>query len=115
MTRQQTPEIMEFQNSPLFMSEDEEKRVSFDASAILDTGELPASAVIKVYELTAETDVTTTIVKSGTQTITPTGVNVTLKGVVKNTHYRVEVKLVTNYNTIEGFLALHGVGMTKGA
>jgi hypothetical protein len=106
---------MEFENSPLFISEDEEKRCEFNAQGVLDTGEIPSAASIKVYELTGETDVTSTILKAGTTVVTSTGCIAVLKSATPGSHYRVEVLLTTNYNKIEGFLILHGAGMKKTA
>ena len=111
MTRLLTEASLEFVNSPLIASKDEEKRVFFDASALLVTGETVSAATIKVYQLPDETDVTSTIVVALSETVVTTGVYVTLHDVVRAIHYRVEVRVTTAYNKHEGFLMLHGADL----
>ena len=109
MTRLLTAESLEFENSPLFLSYDEEKRVFFDATSQLDSGEVVSDADVKAYQLPDETDVTSTLVLL--KSVQTTGVYVTLTKAASGTHYRVEVRVTTNYGKHEGFLMLHGAAL----
>lgn len=83
-------ESLEFVGSPLYVSDEEEIRPSFDFDALMENGEHIRDSVVTVYEMPQETDVSASI--AGTPTYSEsTKVLVALSGFTAGKTYRIEV------------------------
>ena len=80
---------LEFVGSPIYLSDEEEIRPQFDFDALMETGEYLRGAIITVYEMPTEADVTAIV--AATPTAWSTKVLVGLSGFTAGKTYRVEV------------------------